>query len=199
MEQVSRKETEIILAEAEKCLGIPGDFVELGCYKGDTSLLLGKVLKDSSESGKRLWIYDSFQGLPRKTIEDESVAGDEFREGELFVTKNFVVTRFKKAGLKVPITKKAFFQDLNEGDLPEKIAFAFLDGDLYESIKVSLRLIQGRILGTIIVHDYNNEKLPGVARAVREWLRPGWKLEIRETMAIIRPELFSKKKKGGPE
>ncbi|MDO5481134.1 MAG: TylF/MycF/NovP-related O-methyltransferase [Candidatus Saccharibacteria bacterium] len=194
MEQVSKKETEIILAEAEKCLVVPGDIVELGCYRGDTSLLLGRMLADAekaekiSECEKRLWIYDSFQGLPEKTAEDASVAGDEFQKGELMVTKNFVVTRFKKAGLRVPITKKAFFQELCAADLPEKIAFAFLDGDLYESIKVSLRLIEEKILGTIIVHDYNNEKLPGVARAVNQWRQknPEWKKEIRETMLIMR-------------
>ena len=194
MEQVSKKETKIIHAEAEKCLGVSGDFVEMGCYRGDTSLLLGKMLAEAEKAGKiserekRLWIYDSFQGLPEKTVEDSSAAGDEFQKGELMVTKNYVVTRFKKAGLRVPVTKKAFFQELNNEDLPGRIAFAFLDGDLYESIKVSLRLIEEKILGTIIVHDYNNEKLPGVARAVNEWRRknPKWKMEIRETMLIMR-------------
>ena len=191
MQQVSQKETAIILATAENSLEIPGDFVELGCYRGDTSLLLGKLLSSHPDREKRLWLYDSFQGLPAKSPEDSSVAGDEFKQGELFVTKNFVVTRFKKSGLKIPIIKKAFFNDLSPADLPEKISFAFLDGDLYDSIKVSLKLIDHRIFGPIIVHDYNNEKLPGVAKAVDEWRQknPSWTLEIRETMAILKQKI----------
>ena len=44
MQQVSDKETKIILERAQKALALEGDFVELGCYRGDTSLLLQKLL-----------------------------------------------------------------------------------------------------------------------------------------------------------
>ena len=56
--------------------------------------------------------------------------------------------------------------------MPEKIAFAFLDGDFYESIKDSLRLVIPKMSrdGVIIVHDYTNLALPGVKRAVDECL-----------------------------
>lgn len=180
MQQVSNKETEIILELAEKALELEGDFVELGCYKGDTSLLLQKLLHKNGED-HRLFLYDSFEGLPERTKEDASVAGDGFKKGELLVTKKEVVMRFKKAGLPVPKIKKAFFEDLDPGeilqdgsirpgDLPEKIAFAFLDGDLYSSIKTSLSLVLPRLTknAILLVHDYNNPQLPGVARAVDE-------------------------------
>ena len=68
--------------------------------------------------------------------------------------------------------------------------FAFLDGDLYTSIKTSLKLVENRMAkdGIIIVHDYNNPELPGSSRAVDEWLKahPGKTLEVKETLAIIR-------------
>ena len=38
MEQVSKQETEEVLRLAEQTLPVAGDFVELGCYKGETSL-----------------------------------------------------------------------------------------------------------------------------------------------------------------
>lgn len=184
LKQVSDIETDVILSEARKVLerGVFGDMVEFGCYCGDTSLLLERILerefKELFVEGKRLWIYDSFEGLPPRTAEDASVAGDAFSAGELFVTKREVIERFKKAGLKVPRVRKGFFENLNpETDLPEKISFAFLDGDLYCSIKTSLRLVAPRIThnengsGVIIVHDYNNPQLPGVAKAVDEWMR----------------------------
>ena len=116
-DQVSKDETEKILELARECLGVEGDFVEMGCYKGDTSLVLAellhrdvmlhqkashsssvrakKTLSSPVENGvenhvdkvgktceknvkrngcekhlKRLWIYDSFEGLPEKNIAD---------------------------------------------------------------------------------------------------------------------------------
>ena len=184
-DQVSEKETAKILELARKCLNVEGDFVEMGCYKGDTSLLLAEILKDSE---KRLWIYDSFEGLPEKSKFDESVLGGNFKVGELGVTKREVKLRFLKAGLPVPVIKKAWFKDLTPDDLPEKIAFAFLDGDFYESIRDSLRLVVPKMVkgGAIIVHDYNNPALPGVAKAVDEWLKEqDVKTEIYQSLMIV--------------
>ena len=189
MEQVSSQETTEILRLAEQALGVTGDFVELGCYKGDTSLLLAKLLKNHG-SEKKLWLYDSFAGLPPKTKEDVSVAGDQFKAGELFVSKREVVEKFKRAGLRIPIIKKAFFEALSpEADLPEAVAFAFCDGDLYASIKTSLRLVLPKLAkeGIIIIHDYNNPELPGSSRAVDEFLcaHPEFKLTQKHTLAIL--------------
>ena len=201
LQQVSDNETAVILSELRNALSrdVSGDIVEFGCYRGDTSLLMERILeREFPESQSRLWIYDSFEGLPARTREDASVAGDNFRAGELLVTKREVVERFKKAGLRVPRIRKGFFENLSNSDLPEEIAFAFLDGDLYQSIKTSLELVAPRMNknGVILVHDYNNPQLPGVARAVDEWMAGGWrawsaqqktapKLQRRETLAII--------------
>lgn len=163
-DQVSELETEKILELARGVVSCGGDFVELGCYKGDTSLMLAEI-------GKKLWIYDSFEGLPEKSEEDMSVVGENFKKGELFVTKREVKERFLRAGLPVPVIKKAWFKDLTMADLPEKISFALLDGDFYESIRDSLKLVAPRMSdgGVMIVHDYTNPALPGVKKAVDEW------------------------------
>ena len=202
-DQVSKKETEKILEVANDCLGVEGDFVEMGCYKGDTSLLLAEMLwksrgadaveKSVEKPVKKLWIYDSFEGLPEKGARDESELGVNFQKGELAVGKREVKERFLRAGLPVPVIKKAWFNELTEVDLPFKIAFAFLDGDLYESIKDSLRLVGPRMSegGVIIVHDYNNPALPGVGRAVDEWLRENdLKSEIFQSMVLVRNLAF---------
>ena len=180
-DQVSDKETKRIIELAKECLEVPGDYVEMGCYKGDTSLLLAEVLRDYNwgnnvekmvdNSVKKLWIYDSFEGLPEKSDKDESVLGALFRSGELNVTKREVKERFLRAGLPVPVIKKAWFGDLVESDLPGQIAFSFLDGDFYESIRDSLKLVVPRMSrrGIMIVHDYTNPALPGVRKAVDEW------------------------------
>ena len=182
-DQVSEKETEYIINTASKCLEVDGDFVELGCYKGDTSLALAEVLKNSD---KKLWIYDSFEGLPEKTREDISPLGENFKKGELFITKREVKERFLRAGLKVPVIKKGWFSDFSSDDLPEKIAFCFLDGDFYESIRDGLKLIENKMSegAILVVHDYNNPALPGVKKAVDEWVGTRG-LQVLETCAII--------------
>ena len=183
-DQVSERETQFILDTAKGCLGLVGDFVELGCYKGDTSLLIAEVLKDTD---KKLWIYDSFEGLPVKGKFDESVLGKDFQKGELLVTKREVKERFLRAGLKVPIIKKGWFAEFREDDLPERIAFCFLDGDFYESIRDGLKLVEDKMAsgGVLIVHDYNNPALPGVKKAVQELVGTR-ELQVLETCAIIR-------------
>jgi len=168
-DQVTQKETARIISLATKALEIGGDFVEFGCYRGDTSLLLADILKNSD---KTLYLYDSFEGLPAKSPEDFSVLGEDFKQGELLTPKRELKIRFLRANLSVPIIKKAWFSDLDPtNDLPEKIAFAFLDGDFYDSIKTSLNLIAPKMSknGIVIVHDYNNPALPGVKKAVDEW------------------------------
>ena len=187
-DQVSELETAKILALAKECLAIADDYVELGCYKGETSLKLAEILKNSD---KKLWLYDSFEGLPEKTAVDKSAVGDNFQAGKLLVTKREVRERFLRAGLPLPYIKKAWFKDLTSADLPEKIAFAFLDGDLYESIRDSLKLVQNKMMigGVILVHDFENPALPGVTRAVEEWMKRYEALRPRfvkyQTLAII--------------
>ncbi len=207
MQQVTARETEILLQELKKTLNnnVPGDVVEFGCYKADTSVLYQKLLESMGHGGalqsenhtpstsqKILWLYDSFEGLPAKTREDNSAAGDAFQAGELLVTKREVIGKFKKMGLKLPKIKKAFFDELDIiYDIPEKISYAFLDGDLYQSIKTSLNLVSSKMSqgSVIIVHDYNNPELPGSARAVDEWLKSHQSkvvsFRVAETLAII--------------
>ncbi len=185
-DQISEKETDTIIELAKEALATEGDYVELGCYKGDTSLLLAELIYEYNRENsvdnsvdnfvkKKLWIYDSFEGLPEKTKDDSSVMGENFKRGELMVTKREVKNRFLKTGLPVPVIKKSWFNELTGDDLPEKIAFAFLDGDFYESIRDSLNLVTSRIAskGVMIVHDYTNPALPGVKKAVDEWIQKG--------------------------
>ena len=178
-DQVTDAEMAKIQEIARQSLALDGDYVEMGCYKGDTSILLAEILQNSA---KKLWIYDSFEGLPEKNDKDDSATGQNFQKGTLLATKREVKERFLRAGVKLPEIKKAWFHELGSSDLPEKIAFAFLDGDFYESIRESLRLVEGKMTsgGVILVHDYRNEALPGVEKAVEEWLATGGKKLVKQ-------------------
>lgn len=193
-DQFDEQELAVLLRELGQVLvmNLEGDIVELGCYKGQTSVQIGKALKLAGSSDKKLYLYDSFAGLPEKSKQDQSPAGEQFRSGELPATKQEVVTLFKKSNLPLPIIKKAWFKDLKPKDLPDKIAFAFLDGDFYESVKVSLELIWPLLSPSaiVVVDDYQNEALPGVQKAVDDWLirqpadHPA-QLQVEASLAII--------------
>lgn len=171
-DQVDMEDIRIVLTELEKVLDrqVPGDIVEFGCYIGTSGLFIRRLLDQRSEN-RAFHVYDSFEGLPEKSREDESAAGTSFQGGKLAVSKKQFMREFQKAGLRLPIIHKGWFNELTGDDVPEQIAFAFLDGDFYESIKSSLKLVLPRMSlgGTIVIDDYAREALPGVARAVGEF------------------------------
>ena len=143
-DQITQNELKRILAIAEDILrrGVAGDIVEFGCYVGTTSLFLQRLLQ-RAKSDKLLHVYDSFEGLPAKQ-NMTSALRRQFQGGELKNTKQGFIRRFKQAGLPLPAVHKAWFCDLDDNDVPPKIAFAFLDGDFYDSILDSLRLVWPR-------------------------------------------------------
>ena len=188
-DQVDRRELRALLKELDRVLAdkISGDVVEFGCYEGTTSLFIRRLL-NSRKSAQAFHVYDSFAGLPEKTHADQSPAGVQFKAGELRASKQNFITNFRQAGLDLPVIHKGWFHELTESDLPRQIAFAFLDGDFYESIQDSLRLIESKLVpgAVIIVDDYQSEALPGAARAVNEWLETNpAKLRIEASLAII--------------
>ena len=173
-DQLSAAELTVILRQLAKVLqaGVAGDVVEFGCYEGATSLALGRLLQ-SQETPRQLYLYDSFVGLPEKTPQDISPVGWQFQAGELCARRASVEQRFVRAGMPRPHIVKGWFADISPDKLPSAISFAFLDGDYYQSISDSLRLIWPRLCAgaVVVVDDYANEALPGVARAVDEWLQ----------------------------
>lgn len=168
---------------------IRGDVVEFGCYVGTTSLVIRKLLDDYRESDKRAFhVYDSFEGLPKKTEQDVSAAGVDFAAGKLYVGKKELLHQFKSAGLNTPTIHKGWFNELTAKDVPDCIAFAFLDGDFYGSIIDSLRLVWPRMAegGKLVVDDYQREALPGVSRALHDFFQAKpVRIEQRGTRAVI--------------
>lgn len=173
-DQVSAQDIGLVWRELEKTLirNIPGDIVEFGCYAGTTSLFIRRLLDEHAQSDARQFhVYDSFVGLPDKLPQDQSAAGVEFQGGKLSVSKKEFIHQFQAAHRKLPIIHKGWFQDLTAADVPPQIAFAFLDGDFYESILTSLKLVWPRLApgGALLIDDYDRAALPGVNRAMHDF------------------------------
>lgn len=173
-DQISREGLGVVWRELETTLtrNTPGDIVELGCYAGTSSLFIRRLLDTHSNgAGRTFHVYDSFDGLPEKTTQDTNAAGVDFEAGKLYVSKADFIKVFKAASLVLPIIHKGWFSDLTPQDIPEEIAFAFLDGDFYQSILDSLKLVWPRLAdgGVVLIDDYKRETLPGVERAIRDY------------------------------
>lgn len=170
-EQINVAQLRTILRELQRALGASpeGAVVEFGCYIGTTSLFIRRLL-DALGEARPFHVYDSFAGLPAKTAQDASPAGGQFQAGELAVSKKQFLHEFQKAHLVPPIIHKGWFAELTATDVPATIAFAFLDGDFYQSIVDSLQLVLPRLAAhaTIIIDDYAREALPGAARALQD-------------------------------
>lgn len=189
-DQIDEDQLRVILSEFEKVLEkkTPGAVVEFGCYIGTASLFIQRLLESRQEK-REYHVYDSFEGLPDKNSQDASPVGEQFKAGELAVSKKQFVREFQKANLRTPTIHKGWFGNLNPADVPERVAFAFLDGDFYESIKDSLTLVLPRMqTGSImVIDDYAREALPGVAKAVYEAVAPKYldTLKTIRNLAII--------------
>lgn len=192
-DQVTPERLRVVLRCFEQVLerGIEGDIVEFGCYIGTTSLYLRRMLDAYRQSETRiLHVYDSFAGLPAKSAKDNSAAGDQFKAGELSVSKKQLLYEFHKARLQPPVVHKAWFNELTPTDVPHHIAYAFLDGDFYNSITDSLRLVWPTLSprAIVTVDDYGREALPGAGRAVRDFLNDkSVQVHAEHHIAVIKP------------
>lgn len=171
-------------------LQIPGDVVEIGCYRGLTAVMLQKTL-DSFSSQKSLHLYDSFEGLPQKGREDdlENWKGmkkidykdnKKIGKGWFSTTESAVLENFSSFNVKTPFIHKGWFEDTLPDHLPKMVSFALLDGDFYESILTSLenlypKLSKGAI---VVIDDYCDSDLegkqntfPGVKKACDQFLK----------------------------
>ena len=165
-------------------LGIEGDVVELGCYRGLTAALIRETLNRFG-SRKALHVYDSFEGLPDKSDHDLVDSDAQMRRCDYLDNKRLgagwfaspqeaLEKTFQERGLELPVIHKGWFSETLPGQLPEKISFAHLDGDFYDSTLQGLEAVYPRLVpgGVIVIDDYCDVKvhkrqnsLPGVKRA----------------------------------
>ncbi len=153
--------------------------MEMGCWQGTTSVLLRSFL-DAAGSDKVFHVYDSFAGLPPTGPNDHGIRAlaSPFFETSVDV----LVERFRAAGLRPPVVHVGWFGEIPQAEMPGRIAFAFLDGDMYESIRDSLRRVLPVLApgGRVVVDDWGWRVTPGVEQACREVLAdaPGFRLSI---------------------
>jgi O-methyltransferase len=131
--------------------GVEGSVAEIGCYEGRVSVLLQKVI-DQFAPGRDLHVFDSFAGLPAPGPHDPGYPA----AGQIKTTPDTLRETFARWQVAEPVIHPGWFEDTLPLGLPGKLCFAYLDGDLYDSIRVSLEHVYPRLSpGAIaIIDDY---------------------------------------------
>jgi O-methyltransferase len=111
-----------------------GDIVECGAYKGGSSA----VLRAGMGAHRKLWIYDSFQGMPETSQRDCSEAKNWVGECAASVGDVLKILQATGASDADFIIREGWFQNSFKQALPEKVALLHCDADWYQSVILTL-------------------------------------------------------------
>jgi O-methyltransferase len=156
---------------------ITGDIVECGVWKGGSSMLCALTLKLMQETQRKLYLYDTFEGMTEPTEKDVNYKGEKAVKEEFnkwcsiplgYVWRDMVSTGYPYQNF---VFVKGKVEDTIPRNIPEKIALLRLDTDFYEStyhemVHLFPRLVAG---GVLIIDDYGHFK--GAREAVDKYLR----------------------------
>lgn len=167
--------------------GVAGDFVETGVWRGGACILARGILRAYGDTGRKVWVCDSFEGLPppdaKKYAADK---GDKhYKNPVLAVGLEQVQDNFRRYGLLDDQVQflKGWFKDTLPGAPIAQVAVLRLDGDMYESTMDALRALYARVAdgGYVIVDDYH--AVAGCRQAVHDFMQaeyPSEPLTIHE-------------------
>lgn len=164
---------------------IKGSFVECGVWRGGSSMLIAKMLSNRNIIDRKIYLYDTFEGMPEPTINDIDYSGNNAskllmenesnKEGSVWcfadlsdVQNNLRLTNFPERNL---VYIKGKVEDTIPKIIPkENIALLRLDTDWYESTKHELTFLFPKleVNGVLIIDDYGHWQ--GCKIAVDEYL-----------------------------
>ena len=141
--------------------GVPGAAAELGVYRGGFARWINALLPE-----RTLYLFDTFEGFdPAESAEE----GAGFTEAHRNTSAEQVL-----AALPHPeraVIRQGLFPQTAAGLEAERFSLVSLDADLEESTLAGLRFFWPRMSegGYLLLHDYNNPRLPGVRRALERF------------------------------
>lgn len=150
---------------------LPGDIVECGVYNGGSAALLASICCKQSSLTRDIWLFDSFEGLPKPTEKD----GEKAQHCGWWCHGDLSKVREILRKLHIPEHSthivKGWFQDTFPVVQVREIALLHIDADWYESVKLCLEKFYDNILpgGYIVIDDYGHWE--GCRKATDEFLR----------------------------
>ena len=158
---IGRKRLDHLQACVETVLRerIPGDLIETGVWRGGSVILMRGVLAAYADTARRVWVADSFRGLPPPDGKWQIDARSRLHEVKfLAVSRAQVEQNFQAYGLLDERVQflEGWFEDTLPGAPIEQLSVLRLDGDMYRSTISVLEALYDRVSpgGFIIVDDY---------------------------------------------
>lgn len=162
----------------------PGNFVECGVWKGGSSMMIAKVLANSNITDRKIYMYDTFEGMSApgefdKSIDDETAAQQMKNSSKAdqesvwcYAPIDEVRQNMAKTGL--PASQTVLVQGMIENTLKagahaDGISLLRLDTDWYESTRHELEHLYPRLApnGVLMIDDYGHWQ--GCRKAVDEY------------------------------
>lgn len=177
-----------LLAEEIMDLQLPGVIAELGVYQGDFAQMINRLFPD-----KILYLFDTFKGFSENQITTEvqsSLVKDSFinRIDMYLETSAEKVLERMKYPSNCKIIKGTFPDTVT--NIEEQYCFVSIDADFYQVTLDGLKYFYPRMVngGYIMVHDYNDDELFGVKKAIKEYrkIEPSMKyLPITDSFGTV--------------
>ena len=160
-------------AESVNSNNIQGDFVECGVLNGGSAGILGGILLESNMN-RKMWLFDSFEGLPEPSEADIDSHGEKGKKG-LFTgseekVRELIFDKLKMSDKRVEIVKGWYEKTVPETEKRiDKIAVLHMDCDFYESVKICMNSLFDKIQsgGYLVIDDYGRWK--GCKKAIDEF------------------------------
>ncbi len=157
--------------DAIRADGIPGDLIECGVWRGGTVVFMRGYLAAHELAERRVFVADSFAGLPKPAAVDEGLDISSDVVPILAIERTRVENLFRAYDLldgRVRFLEGWFADTLAQADFSQ-LALLRLDGDLYSSTRDALVACYDRVVpgGFVIVDDYG--AIPQCARAVTDF------------------------------
>jgi O-methyltransferase len=159
---------------------VAGDFIEAGVWRGGATIFMRALLKHYGVDDRRVWVADSFEGLPEPDAEKfprEAAAhsGPVMSQAfnHLAVSLEDVIANFAAYGVlddQVHFLKGWFNETLPAAPI-EKLAVLRLDCDYYESTMTCLETLYDKLSpgGYLIIDDYGERDWTYCREAVDEF------------------------------
>jgi O-methyltransferase len=162
-----------LVTEVEK-KNLPGAVVECGVWKGGAAAVMGAVIKQFGYQ-RRMWLFDSFAGLPEPTVADGAAARAQYKKDRGLSSVEDVKIALRQLSVDQDLVSivPGWFADTlpSSVDKIKQIALLRLDCDWYESTKTCLNNLYQLVVpgGYIVVDDYGS--WAGARKAVDEFLK----------------------------
>ena len=139
---------------------VPGAVAELGVYRGFFAACIQRLLPE-----RTLYLFDSFVGFSQ-----ESGASASFQAAHANTSIRRVLQNLPYP--QQAVVKPGFFPDSLQG-LEAQFCLVSLDVDFYQTTLEGLRYFWPRLTpgGYLLLHDWDNPKLPQVAQALEDYQR----------------------------